>query len=98
MHGDLSTTVSATRVSSGLIERINRASRVDERSAGVDADSDAKRLGDFFLGGAELLCRPIVNGDTAVAAQTDCHGKRDEFARVFASRCPVFAPTPPSAA
>src|SRR6516225_10324268 len=82
MHGDPSTTVSAASVSSGRIECVKRAGRVDERSAGVDADSDAQRLGDFFLGGAELLCCRRMNGDTAVAAQADCHGKRDELARL----------------
>ena len=91
------TTAFAAKVSSGLIECVERASRVDKRRSGVDADSDAKRLGDFLLSGAELLRCRSVDGDTAVAAQADRHGKRDELARLCI-RCPVFVPAPPSAA
>src|SRR5215467_2302217 len=43
-------------------------------------DADAQGFGNFVLAGTELLRGRRVNGNTAVAAQGDRHGKRNQFA------------------
>jgi len=66
--------------SSRRFERVECAGRVHQGCAGIDADADTRCVSDLLPGGAELLCCRGMNGDTAVAAQRDRDGKRDQFA------------------
>ncbi len=68
------------------VERVDRPCRVDERSARVDHDRDAERVGDL-VGRRAVLSRELdVRRDTAVTSHRDRNGERDQLPRLRVER------------